>query len=69
MVFNKSELSELSNVGVQQWFVDNPTHFVYYIATPQTYQLTPTQVTTLLGQNNIFADCGQILEGEYFVAL
>ena len=33
---------------------------VYELATPQTYQLTPTQVSTLLGQNNIFADCGQI---------
>lgn len=42
---------------------------VYPLATPQTYQLTPAQVTTLLGQNNIFADCGQILEGEYFVTL
>jgi len=42
---------------------------VYPLATPQTYQLTPTQVSTLLGQNNIFADCGQILEGEYFVTL
>jgi hypothetical protein len=41
----------------------------YELATPQTYQLTPTQVSTLLGQNNIFADCGQILEGEYFVTL
>lgn len=38
----------------------------YELATPQTYQLTPAQVTTLLGKNNIFADCGQILEGEYF---
>lgn len=44
-------------------------YIVYELATPQTYQLTPTQVTTLLGQNNIFADCGQILEGEYFVTL
>lgn len=42
---------------------------VYPLATPQTYQLTPAQVSTLLGQNNIFADCGQILEGEYFVTL
>ena len=42
---------------------------VYPLATPQTYQLTPTQVSTLLGQNNIFADCGQILDGEYFVTL
>ena len=45
------------------------SQLVYELATPQTYQLTPTQVSTLLGQNNIFADCGQILEGKYFVTL
>ena len=60
MVFNKSELSELSNVGVQQWFFDNPTHFVYYIATPQTYTLTATQISTLLGNNTIYADTGDV---------
>lgn len=43
--------------------------FVYELATPQTYQLTPTQINALLGVNNIFADTGDILEGEYFAAL
>lgn len=33
---------------------------VYELATPQTYQLTPTEVTLLLGENNIFADTGPI---------
>ena len=31
---------------------------VYELATPITYQLTPTEITTLLGQNNIWADTG-----------
>ena len=31
---------------------------VWYLATPQTYQLTPAEVNTLLGQNNIWADTG-----------
>lgn len=31
---------------------------VYPLATPITYQLTPTEVTTLLGTNNIWADTG-----------
>lgn len=31
---------------------------VYPLATPVTYQLTPTEVTTLLGTNNIWSDCG-----------
>ena len=31
---------------------------VYELATPQTYQLTPTQISTLLGTNNVWADSG-----------
>lgn len=33
---------------------------VYELVTPTTIQLTPTEVKTILGQNNIFADCGDI---------
>lgn len=33
---------------------------VYELATSQTYQLTPVEVQTILGENNIFADCGDI---------
>jgi hypothetical protein len=36
----------------------NGVQLVYELATPQTYNLTPTEVKTLLGINNIFADCG-----------
>ena len=32
----------------------------YKLATPQTYQLTPTEVKSLLGVNNIFADTGKV---------
>lgn len=39
----------------------NPTgQLVYELATPITYQLTPTEVMTLLGQNNIWADTGDV---------
>ena len=33
---------------------------VYELATPITYQLTPQEVSTLLGQNNIWADTGDM---------
>lgn len=33
-------------------------HLVYELATPQTYQLTPTEVEMLLGENNVWADTG-----------
>ncbi len=51
---------------VTQWFADNPTQFVYELATPTTYQLTPTQIRTLVGTNNIWADTGDIIEGKYY---
>ena len=38
----------------------NNINVVYYLAEPQTYQLTPVEITTLLGQNNIWADTGDI---------
>jgi hypothetical protein len=36
----------------------NPLQIVYPLATPQTYQLTPTEVEMLLGENNVWADTG-----------
>lgn len=39
---------------------DKAVSFVYPLVTPQTYQLTPQEVKTVLGQNNIFADTGNV---------
>lgn len=39
---------------------------VYPLSAPTTAQLTPTEVRTLLGNNNIFADTGNINELVYF---
>ena len=38
---------------------------VYRLATPLTYQLTPNAIKTLLGNNNIWADTGDIVELTY----
>ena len=43
------------------WLTNNPTQTVYELETPTEVDLTPTQITTLLGTNNIWAD-GQISE-------
>lgn len=48
----------------REWFGNNPTTVVYKLATPTEITLTPTQVKTLLGNNNIFADSGSV-EVEY----
>lgn len=39
----------------RQWLSDNPLQIILMLATPQTVQLTPAQVSTLLGTNVIWA--------------
>lgn len=45
------------------WLQSNNLQIVYDIAT--TYQLTPTEIRSLLGINNVWADCGSITELKY----
>ena len=47
---------------------DTPVAILVKI-TPQSIQLTPTQIRTLVGNNNIWADTGNIIEGKYFKSL
>ncbi len=42
----------------KDYLTEYPLQVCYELATPQTYQLTPTEVTLLLGDNNIWADTG-----------
>jgi len=37
-----------------------PVQLYHYLATPQTYQLTPQQIQTLVGQNNVWSDAGEV---------
>ena len=37
-----------------------PCQFVYLLADPVTYQLSGVQIASLLGENNIWADCGNV---------
>jgi archaellum component FlaC len=50
----------------QTYLSSHPIDVVYPLATPIAYQLTPTQVKSLLGTNNVWADTGDIEELEYF---
>lgn len=43
----------------------NGVYLCYEIATPQNIQLSPTQVKTLLGKNNIWVDTGDIIKLDY----
>ena len=44
----------------QLYAANTPVQIVYKLATPQTYQLTPTEVRTILGGNNIYTDAGEV---------
>jgi len=39
---------------------DNPLAFAYLVRESQTYQLAPTQIKALLGENNVWADAGNV---------
>jgi hypothetical protein len=45
---------------MKTWLASNPLQVVYELATPTEITLTPTEVKTLLGQNNIWADSGNV---------
>jgi len=59
--------SSIASVADWQTYVtSNNIQLVYELATPQTVQLTPQQVETIRGINNIYADTGDILNLEYY---
>lgn len=49
--------------SVADWktfLTSNNMQLCYKLATSQTVQLTPTEVDTILGSNNIYSDCGEV---------
>jgi hypothetical protein len=47
------------------YFQANPTQVVYELATPQTYQLTPQQISLLVGENNLWTNTGGTIDVKY----
>lgn len=52
---------ELANV----WLRANNPQFVYKLATPKEYQLTPAQLRSLVGANRLTSSTGEVTEVEY----
>ena len=53
--------SAFSAVGEFKDFIsENNLQVCGYLVTPVTYQLTPLEVRTVLGQNSVSADCGAV---------
>lgn len=55
-LFFTTQITDLSEW--KTWLSENITQVEYPLATPTTIELTPTEVDSLLGANNIWADCG-----------
>ena len=58
-----NEISTLENF--KTWLGSNNLNVVYTLADPITYTLSAPQVLSLLGQNNVWADTGNINELTY----
>ena len=56
-----------SSSDCNAWFAEHPTQVVFKLATPTTIQLSPLSIRLLESTNNLYADCGEIIEGEYFI--
>ena len=60
-LYHANELPGVSSgATLITYLQSNPIDVTYPLATPLTYQLTPTQVTSLLGENNVWADTGDV---------
>lgn len=44
----------------QAYVTEHPISVVYKLATPQTIQLTPAQLSTLKGDNNVWSDADSV---------
>lgn len=53
--------------ALQQLLSNTNLQVKYKLATPTTIDLSPLSIRMLQGVNNLYADCGEVIEGEYFV--
>ena len=58
--YGMSSLEMANSWLASEYTNGTPVQIMYKLATPITYQLTSTEVTTLLGMNTIWADTGDV---------
>lgn len=69
IAFSTGDSNVTSKSAFKEWLANNGSDVCCELAEPTTYHLTPTQIRTLVGNNNIWADTGNIIEGKYFKSL
>lgn len=57
-LYAQDDLSITTVADMRTYLSTTPIQFVYELATPTTYQLTPQEIDTLLGTNNVWCDTG-----------
>lgn len=71
VVVNADNLSDVSSASaivnsINEWLQTNPVQICYQLAESITYQLTPQQLITLKGQNNLWADTNGTTEIKFW---
>ena len=54
-----------SKADYDAYLANNPLQVVMWLATPTVIDLTPQQINTLIGENNLWASCGDVLEVQF----
>ena len=57
-----STLQDWKDYIAAQRTAGTPVQICYYLAAPQTYQLTPTEVRTIAGYNQVYSDAGPVID-------
>lgn len=60
LFISASTTAHPTTASLSQALLDADACFTYVLETPEVYQLTPSQVASLAGQNHIWADTGNI---------
>ena len=58
--FRQPNASIVTLADFKTWLSQSPIQLCYEFATPQTYQLDPQTIDLLLGDNNVWTDCGSV---------
>jgi len=58
--FGLDSLGITKTADLDAWLANNPITIVYPLAEPRTIQLDPQTITTLVGQNNVWSDAGEV---------
>lgn len=60
VIFRTTNTSLNTKAAINAYLSANPVQVVYELATPLTFTVTASQINTIVGENYVWADCGDI---------